>query len=337
MVNLRNGLLDINTQNLLPHMPEFLSPIQLPIEYIYRATCDVWDKFTGQVFPQDAAHIAYELLAWLMVPNVSLQKAVLLLGDGSNGKSRYLKALESFLGRRNTAAISLHRLEEDRFSVARLVGKLANICPDLPSEHLTSTSTFKSLVGGDTLQAERKYQDSFEFAPFCRLLFSANNPPRSGDSSSGFFRRWWVIPFDRVFAPDSKDYIPSNKLDASLADPQQLSGALNKALDAMENIKTGILEPASMRHAAEEFREMTDPLAVWLETQTLSGSDYIVTKKLLLEAYNLDARNSDRSFMTATAFGLALRRLRPGIRDAQRTIGDKITWVWTGIGLKANG
>jgi hypothetical protein len=32
---------------------------------------------------------------------------------------------------------------------SRLVGKLANICPDRPSHHLQGTSVFKAVVGGD--------------------------------------------------------------------------------------------------------------------------------------------------------------------------------------------
>jgi len=84
------------------------------------------------------------------------------------------------------------------------VGKLANICSDLPSDHLTSTPTFKTIVGGDYLLGERKFQGSFEFLPFYRLVFSTNHCPQSKDSSTAFFRRWLVIPFARTFAPNEQ-------------------------------------------------------------------------------------------------------------------------------------
>jgi hypothetical protein len=48
---------------------------------------------------------------------------------------------------------------------------------------------FKALWAGDTLVAEYKFKDSFEFTPYARLVFSANHPPRSADSSHAFFRR----------------------------------------------------------------------------------------------------------------------------------------------------
>ena len=139
VVNVLNGLLDVNTRALSPHSPDFLSPVQLPVTFDPNARCPMWDKFIGEVFPGDSEAIAWEIPAWLATPDTSIQKAVLLTGDGANGKSTYLRAVLAFVGRQNVAAISLHRLENDRFSVARLVGRLANICPDLPSEDLSST------------------------------------------------------------------------------------------------------------------------------------------------------------------------------------------------------
>ena len=63
--------------------------------------------------------------------------------------------------------MSLQRLESDRFSAARLYGKLANICPDLPGERLASSAMFKSITGCDRITAEIKYRDSFRVHTFC--------------------------------------------------------------------------------------------------------------------------------------------------------------------------
>ena len=83
----------------------------------------------------------WELAAWLMLPITSIQKAVLCLGAGCNGKSVFMAALVAFLGKRNCTAISLHKLEGNPFATSRLVGKLANICPDLPAARLRHRRT----------------------------------------------------------------------------------------------------------------------------------------------------------------------------------------------------
>ena len=127
------------------------------------ATCPKWEKFLSETFPEDSQDVAWEIPGHLMIPDRSLQKAVLLLGEGSNGKSTYQRALVSFLGRRNVASLTLHNLESNRFAPARLVGKLANICADLPSADLTGSSMFKAITGGDVITGERKHVDSFDF------------------------------------------------------------------------------------------------------------------------------------------------------------------------------
>ena len=253
---------------------------------VYYAT-DHPHLFSLKDYVDGVAKVPYQyrtLIAWLMRPDVSFQKAILLLGEGANGKSTYLAGVTAFLGHSNVSAVSLHKLESDRFAMARLVGKLANICPDLPSTNLAETSTFKALTGGDPVPAEYKYRDSFDFVPFARLVFSANYLPRSRDSSHAFFRRWYVVPFTRVFEGD--DEIPRTEMDARLANPRELSGVLNKALQALKQIQEskGLMESVSMSAAANEFREITDPLAAWLNSSTIEKRDVFVTKKDLRSA-----------------------------------------------------
>jgi len=251
-------LLDLTSGELSPHTPAHLSTVQIPVEYDPDADCPFWQRFIKGVFPADCQDLPWELVAWLMIPTTSIQKAVLLLGEGNNGKSTFLTALGSFLGHQNVAGVSLHKLEANRFATAQLVGKLANVCPDLPSAHLAGTSVFKALTGGDLIHAEWKHGAMFEFASFARLVFSANYPPQSSDSSHAFFRRWLVVPFERTFT--DKDEISREELDRRLSDPKELSGVLNMALIHLQRIRDrGITTTESMQKAWYEFREVTDP------------------------------------------------------------------------------
>jgi P4 family phage/plasmid primase-like protien len=333
-VNVLNGILNVRTRSLRDHAPAFLSPVQVPVEYNPAARCPAWEKFVSEVFPDDAQDLAFELAADLITPSRSAQKALLLLGEGSNGKSTYLRALTAFVGGTNASGVSLHKLESDRFATARLIGKLANICPDLPSTHLTETSVFKAIVGGDDLHAEYKYRESFEFQPYCRLVFSANHVPRSGDASHAFFRRWLVVPFDRTFEPSEQ--VPRETLDARLSDAGELSGVLNRALEVMERVKReGFTESESMRRAWEEFKTMTDPVAVWLDKNTITAANAWTVKADLIAAYNNAADDDGRAGMTAQAFGRALKRARPSVEETQKTISDRRVWCYAGIGLRS--
>jgi len=333
-VNVLNGILDIETKRLREHNPAFRSPVQIPVTYDPAATCPAWERFVSETFPEDAQNLAFEMPADLITPSRSVQKSILLIGEGSNGKSTYLRALSAFVGRPNTAGVSLHKLESDRFATARLIGKLANICPDLPSTHLTETSAFKAITGGDDLGAEYKYREAFEFRPYCRLVFSANHVPRSGDASHAFFRRWLVVPFERTFEPGEQ--LRREELDAKLSDPKELSGVLNRALDMLPRVRwEGFTESASMCEAWEEFRAMTDPVTVWLQQNTTEAAEAFVPKDALATAYNKFCDKAGRPGMNKKGFGRAVKRAFPHIADGQKSVAGKMTWCWLGIGLRS--
>lgn len=334
LLNVRNGLLDVESKMLKPHAPNHLSPIQIPVDYDSEAVCPRWDNFVVEVFPSDCLSLAYELPAYLMLPDVSQQVAFLLIGEGSNGKSTYLTGIDNFLGQQNVVTVSLHQLERDKFATSRLVGILANLCSDIPSDHLTNTSTFKAIVGGDRLAAERKFCPSFEFTPFCRLVFSANHYPKSRDGSYALFRRWIVIPFERTF--EGRELISKPVMDARLSSPQELSGLLNKALVARMTLQQrgGFTQSESTRVAWLEFREQTDPVATWLDTHTMTDSGANVTKKDLSIAYAAYCEDQALSKLTPKAFGQALKRLRPCVKEAQRVVLGDLQWVWLDLTLR---
>ena len=100
-----------------------------------------------------------------MLPNNSYQKSFIFLGQGANGKSTLLDLLLAFLGSLNASKVSLQDLGSNRFRVAELYGRMANIFTDLDNKSLQSTSMFKMITTGDPITAERKFKDPFEFVP----------------------------------------------------------------------------------------------------------------------------------------------------------------------------
>jgi P4 family phage/plasmid primase-like protien len=337
VLNVSNGLLEVEGRALNPHSPDFLTSIQLPVRYVPEATCPAWEKQIEETFPPDAvkAGVAFQIVAFLMIAYTALQKALLLLGGGGTGKSTFLTAIIYFLGRRNVASVPMQKLESDRFAASRLVGKLANIFADLPSSHLESSAMFKSITGGDPIPAEYKFKDSFDFVPFARPVFSANQAPVSEDATDAFFQRWTVIPFNNVYRGTAQE-ISRVDLDARLSTPSELSGVLNRALDALPAVlKNGVTVAPSMRAAFEEFWKNTDPLAIWLAQNTVDDPAAFVSCNRLITDYNAILAADSRPILTQKAFGTALRKLRPKVDTSQRRVGaNSKVWCYIGIGLK---
>jgi len=68
LINLENGLLNVRTRQLFPHSPEFLSTIRVPIAFDKEAACREIEKFIGEVFPEDAIPVGWEILGDLLTP-----------------------------------------------------------------------------------------------------------------------------------------------------------------------------------------------------------------------------------------------------------------------------
>jgi len=202
-INLKNGLLDIRTLELKPHTPDYLSIIQLPVEWNPRAECPRWDKFISEIVEEEDAKALQEFVGYMLWRDCRFQKALMLTGSGSNGKTTFLNIIIKMLGEHNCAFRSLQELTTNRFAPADLFGKLANIYDDLPPDTLINTGIFKILVTGGEIQAEKKFKNAFKFRNFAKLVFSANKVPSTVDDTKAFFRRWIIINFPNEFKGDN--------------------------------------------------------------------------------------------------------------------------------------
>ena len=79
----------------------------------------------------------------------------------------------------------------------------------------------------------------------------------------------------------------------------------------------------------------TNPLGLWLEAKTVSMGSAMVTQDELHAAYAVARTKANQPIVTKQMFGRTLKRLRPELREAQRTIGGRKRWVYLGIGMKA--
>jgi P4 family phage/plasmid primase-like protien len=340
-INLLNGIYNLSSHRLESHTADWLSPIQLPITYDPSADCPGWDEFLEAVLPPDAyrEQVTFQLAALLMIPYTAAQKALLLQGGRGTGKSRFLFGQRSFLGARNCAAKSLHTLEENRFASAYVYGKLANICPDLPGRDLESTSKFKEITGEDVIDAEYKFGKQFQFKPFARLLFSANQPPQSKDTTDAFLDRWWVIPFNQRFE-GCPEQIAAKELDRRLRDPRELSGVLNRALRWLPTVidQHGILQTPSMKAALDEFRAVTDPFRVWLTEFVSEDLEGFEPSGDVMNSYFDFRRKRGLTAISSTAFGLELRKHKPNVELKERTVEclGKLSKPYCYVGIRLN-
>jgi putative DNA primase/helicase len=321
-IAVRNGILDVTDGTLAPHDPEFRSPVQLPVVFDPSADCPQFERFLGDVLDPELALVVYEAFAYAATTSNALQRAFMFLGAGGAGKSTLLSVLIAFLGRDNVSNVPLHRLE-DRFGPASLFGKLANVFADLDSAALRSSSVFKSITGGDRISAERKFGDPFEFTPYAKLFFSANEVPPTADNTSAYFRRWQVVPFERTFHEDEMD----RALFSKLTTPAELSGILNRSLEVLPDLLArGSFSPSSAsERAGEAFRTDSDSVAGFIAEALQVDPDARAVQSTVFPAYRDWCEESNRRPLGKQKFNRRLRELLPAVYEGK--VGPGRYWI----------
>ena len=208
-VAFRNGIYDIEEDRMLPLSPDIIVTNPIPHDYISGAYDRFGDEFLDRLACDDIQirQILEEAIGYPFLRKNELRKSFLLYGGKANGKSTFLDIIHTILGDDNIVSMDLRELGE-RFKTSQFFEVLANIGDDIADDFINDLAIFKKLVSGDRLNAERKGQDPFDFAPYAKLFFSANTLPKLKDRTGSVIDRMIIIPFEAEFGADKPDYDP---------------------------------------------------------------------------------------------------------------------------------
>lgn len=286
LIPVENGVLDLqsNPIELKPYSHEYMFFNKIPVKYDAEADCPNIENFHREVTKgEEDATVLGEVIGFCLYRDYFIAKALMLVGEGSNGKSTWLGLVKRFLGVRNVSGRSLQDLEEHRFAKADLHTKIANIYADLPDKALFRTGMFKMLTGRDLITAERKFQNPFHFVNYAKLLFSANKVPEAYDDTSAFFRRWIIIVFPNVFSGSTADPYILDKL----CTEQELSGLLNLALKGLKSLlENGDFSYSkTTEEVKEDYIRKSSPITAFVMDSLETDSDAFIIKKDLYSAF----------------------------------------------------
>ena len=286
LVNCKNGMLNWRTGTLEKHDPALKSFIQINVEYDPAAKSEDLDKFIKEVFPDDCVPLVEEFMGYLLIPSTSLQKAFVAIGGGGNGKGTFLKVLTHLLGEENVSTISLHEIQDNKFAAAGLLGKLANVYHDLDPQILKSTGKFKSIVSGDPIAAERKYKDHYSFTPFSRLVFSANEFPRSADKTDAYFDRLIFVEFPNKFRGTDGQILDYDQI--LIKKPKFMTALLNRALAGLQRLMKNQRFSASVtsENAIEAYKRECSNALDFLADHCAKAPGGTIPRKELYQKYS---------------------------------------------------
>jgi len=309
-INVENGMIEWRKEKLLEHDPKYYSQFQLPVNYDPEADCSHWEKAMKDWVPEKEARMfLQEFTGYCLIPDTAMHKAVILTGDGSNGKSTFLNVLINLFGRDNLSGIPLHRFtgSAGRFETANIQGKLVNIMSDIDPTYLKETGVIKTMIAGEELRGEYKHGASFDFTPVVRLIFSANEIPKARDRTEAWYRRFEIVKFPNTFRKDDPNFDPylEEKLE------KELPGILNWAIAGLKRLKENrnFTQSEMIKEAKREYERENDSVVAFIEDRTKTPiDDYEVCQHVYRE-YQIYCENAGMKYTTRRTFTSRLKKL----------------------------
>lgn len=333
ILNVQNCLINLETGHTTDHTPDHLSLKQLQVDYDKDATCHEIDKFLSEIVEPENLPILYEIPASCMGDLMKFHKAYMLLGNGRNGKSKYLNLLETLLGRDNVASVSLQDLNNNRFKPARLLGAFANISGDLSTKAVRYTGILKQLTGEDTIEIEKKGKDAVLFRNKARMVFACNQTPEVDDDSYAFWRRWIIVRFPYTFSenPGEGDKPDDPDISDKITTPEELSGFLNKIIETYHTIQENncLTETEDVLKQKEEWKKNANPMYGFVNECLTKDVNGYITKDDMMHAFNRFANAHDYENKNKREIANEIVK-HIQITDTSKRIGGKKTRVWKG-------
>lgn len=320
LIAFNNGVYDIVNDELKPFSSDYVITNKIPWDYEPEAYSELADVTLNKIACGDPAirQLLEECVGYCFYRRNELSKAFVLTGDRSNGKSTFLDMVKNLLGMDNYSALDLSELDE-RFSVAAMAGKLANIGDDISDEFLQgrSTAIFKKIVSGNQVKAEYKGQDAFFYAPYVKLLFSANDIPRMKDKTGAVLRRLVIIPFNATFSKDDPDYDPF--ITWKLKDETVMKYLVRLGVEGLKRVLTNnaFSESEKVTNELRDYEIQNNPIMLFLQERDISEIENQPSKDVH-KAYRVFCLENGYMEMTLSNFskeinkrlGLVVKRVR---------------------------
>lgn len=276
--------------------------------------------FLERVLPDPAVRArVQEYVGYTLTGDARYQRAQFWLGSGANGKGVLANIVQALHGR--PEAVQLDALDGFRLSV--LIGASLIYCDEAPRGRINE-QLLKSMIAGESIQVDRKYRDPVSIHVRGKWLVLGNHLPTITDHSTGFWRRWDIIPFSVT--------IPERERDPLLAQhirEHELSGVLNWALEGLLRLsKRGAFDqvlPAAMQSVLHEAKADTNSVQAWFDDSAIAfTTDPKSRKDDVYADYRVWCEGNGLSPMASPRFWTRLREIGPVEESRKRLGGDQV-------------
>lgn len=252
-----------------PFGPQMVVTEALSYAYDPDATCPLWEAFLSEVLPDSSVRAVLQEffgMCYLDRRRLSVEKFLLLIGSGANGKSVIFEVMKAVFGEDNVSTFDSQQLIDEKM-VPYVKGRRLNFAPDM-RQSSAFDSALKALSSGQDVTGRRIYGDAekVQCPPLC---FAMNEMPFFKDTTDAFFRRLIPIRFEVTIPPQRQDRSLVRRIVAS-----DLPGIFNWALAGRNRLLAsgGEFTPCPaidgyLRDLRRRVEEMSAPVRRYLSSK----------------------------------------------------------------------
>jgi len=333
-INVKNGHL-IRTKGKTVFLKHFeynenpyLSRIQIPINYDPDAENLEIDQIFEDIFGFETLPLIYEMMGYLLLPHTKYSKAFMLYGDTGTGKTTAINIISRFVGHNNISGIELQVLD-DKFELEKTRNKLINIFDDLSNKPIEYVGNFKKLVTNTFLFGRIKFlQNEIRWKNRCKGLFACNILPTIKQYiSDAFYSRWVLIP---CFS----DLIKNPTLREKKFSEKEMSGLLNKVLEALDRLELRGGFPdqwQDLDYVKNRWNLDVNPVALFVEECCEKGESNEVDYNQFFEQVNIFRQERKANEISKTIMTKSLKKLGIERKDKGSKGEKRERFVFSGI------
>lgn len=309
----KNGVLDLKTFVLGPHLPGHYLTVGADAEYSPEAVSNAWKRYLRTFLPgRELRHYVQKLVGYSLLVGNPDRMFILVCGTTSTGKSTLREMMNAVLGGYAKAIeLSLFRTsqtEKPRADLASALNARFVSATEASAEWKLHADYIKQITGGDTMRARYPHERGYvqRVPAFVPWLFTNAMPTIEGRDKA-LDHRLVAVPFGRSVADKGEDKGARDRMRRS---GRAKAAVLAWAVEGLRLYREeGLAPPKQVVRATRRARAEMSDLDAFLQEKCREGEGlWAVPRELFLEYSHWCIRKKvlEKDRLTETNFGRAM-------------------------------
>ena len=331
----KNGILDLKTGKMIDYKnSNIINTYCLNFDFDEDADCPTYNELIDFAFEdKNQRDYFFKYITTALWSEYSTHTALILYGDGSNGKSSLMNGIMDMFNKGSKAILpfNIESLRRDETYISSLNYSKISYCADSESNFTQGQGAMlKRIIGGEQMSYRLKYQkNTVSFQNNSKLILGMNQLPFINEDSYGLKRRLAILNFPNRF--------PIEKRDMNFREKIKMEGAgiFNLLHFYYRDFMKDKIYPTLDSKVYDEGRMLADEIFAFYKEKiniTKRKTDYISNDDLYEEfiTYCNDQNIHSTKFIKKTVFAKRIAKLLVG-RSGVKKNKTRTERGWSGI------